>query len=55
MRQYDCFPCGKTTLWGLAHTLLDLTSRPILTFCVLIELIVRGRFGEDLATPRFDC
>ena len=38
---------------GLAHTLLNLTSKPILTLSLIIDLIVRGRFGEDLATPRF--
>ncbi len=51
MRQYDRFPCRKTILWGLAQTLLNLTFKPVLTISLLI---VRGRFGEDLATPRFD-
>jgi hypothetical protein len=52
MHLYDRFPCQNTISWVASHALLNLTSKPILTFFNVHLFIVRGRFGEDLATLR---
>ena len=45
--------CDHNTISGMAfHALLNLTSKPISTLSHLHLFIVRGRFGEDLATLR---
>ena len=52
MPQYDRLPSHNTISWVASHALLNLTPKHILTLSNIYLFIVRGRFGEDLATLR---